>query len=124
MPLIRRLTCTQCGNVVEKPHGVCDSMNDELACHKCNSLAFGLIKCEIVEKRARRRVDIKGILRNPAKRRTMTANAVRFVQAVEGRDLTQDEALAVVDRVNGTTFVHRSGWYVHPDTRGQQRRMM
>jgi|688.fasta_scaffold262705_2 hypothetical protein len=25
--------------------------------------------------------------------------------------------------VNGTTFAHRVGWYVHPDTKGQQRRM-
>lgn len=26
--------------------------------------------------------------------------------------------------VSGTTFAHRTGWYVHPDTKGQQRRMM
>lgn len=46
-----RLTCTQCGHVRVKPHGICDSMSDELRCDNCNSMAFGLIKREVVERK-------------------------------------------------------------------------
>jgi len=48
-----------------------------------------------------KRVDIRKILQDPEKRRLMMAGAIRFIQAIEGRDLTVEESLAVYDRVNG-----------------------
>ena len=45
------------------------------------------------------RVDIKKILRDPVTRRRLMARALQALQAREGRDLTLDEAYAVVDKV-------------------------
>jgi hypothetical protein len=42
----------------------------------------------------RRRLDIKSILR-----RELAARSIRFIQAVEGRDLSMEEALDVVDLI-------------------------
>jgi hypothetical protein len=57
---------------------------------------------------------------------------VKFDKQVQllGWDQTTSQACTPADlqvigtKVNGTTFEHRSGWYKHPDTEGQQRRMM
>lgn len=46
------------------------------------------------------RVDIKKLLRDPSLRREMVAKSIIFIQAVEGRDLTLEDALAVYDRVH------------------------
>jgi len=48
----------------------------------------------------RRRVDVQAILANPEQRNELLAGAVRFIQAVEGRDLTLDEARDVVKTVS------------------------
>lgn len=44
------------------------------------------------------RIDVKAILRDANQRRHLLADAVRFIQAVEGRDLSYEEALHVIDR--------------------------
>ena len=46
------------------------------------------------------RPDVKAIMRNPAQRRRLLAGAVKFIQAVEGRDITLERALEGVDRAN------------------------
>jgi len=46
-----------------------------------------------------RRFDIKALLRDPATRRELSVRSLRFIQAVEGRDLTYAEAQDVYDRV-------------------------
>lgn len=46
---LQRFECTNCGYVHTKPIRW-TSMNSELWCPKCNSLAFGLIKRTIVKK--------------------------------------------------------------------------
>lgn len=47
-----------------------------------------------------KRFDIKSILRDPVLRRELAARSLRFIQAVEGRDISMEEALDVVDRVS------------------------
>lgn len=44
------------------------------------------------------RVDIKGILADPAKRRVLFAGTIRFLRQVEGGDMTLEEALSTYDR--------------------------
>ena len=46
-----------------------------------------------------KRFDIKVILADPVQRRQIMARSIQSIQAVEGRFLTLDEALAVYDRV-------------------------
>lgn len=46
------------------------------------------------------RVDIRGILSDSAKRRLMLAGTIRFIQQIEGRDLSFEDALAVYDRIH------------------------
>jgi hypothetical protein len=48
----------------------------------------------------RKRFDIKSILRDAALRRDLMARSLIFIQAVEGRDISMEEALDVVDRVS------------------------
>jgi len=48
----------------------------------------------------RRRLDMKTLLRDPVLRRELAASSLVFIQAVEGRDLTIEEAFDVVDRVS------------------------
>ena len=48
----------------------------------------------------RKRLDIKSLLRNPVLRRELAASSLVFIQAVEGRDLSLEEALDVVDRTS------------------------
>ncbi len=50
-----------------------------------------------------KRFDIKSILRDPVLRRDLMARSIRFIQAVEGRDLTMEEALDIVDRTSTLT---------------------
>jgi len=47
-----------------------------------------------------RRVDIRAILANPEKRRLMTAGAIRFIQQIEGREISMARALEVYDKVH------------------------
>ena len=47
----------------------------------------------------KKRFDIKGILANQGQRRQLMARSIQSIQAVEGRFLTMEEALAVYDRV-------------------------
>lgn len=47
-----------------------------------------------------KRVNIKAILSDPKERRKMMAGAIRFIQAVEGRDLMEQESLDVYDLVS------------------------
>jgi hypothetical protein len=47
-----------------------------------------------------RRVDIKAILADPAKRKRLMVQTLMATQAREGRDLTYEEAAAVYDRVH------------------------
>jgi hypothetical protein len=47
----------------------------------------------------RRRLDMKTLLRDPVLRRELMATSLIFIQAVEGRDLTMDQALNVVDSI-------------------------
>lgn len=46
-----------------------------------------------------RRVDIRKILADPKKRRRLMALTLQATQAREGRDLTLEQAYAVVDKV-------------------------
>ncbi len=46
-----------------------------------------------------RRIDIRKILADPKKRRRLMALTLQALQAREGRDLTLEQAYAVVDRV-------------------------
>ena len=46
-----------------------------------------------------KRVNIKDILANPRKRRSLMASTLRAIQAREGRDMAWSEAYAVVDRI-------------------------
>jgi len=46
------------------------------------------------------RHNIKAILCDTQQRRLLLAGAVQFIQAVEGRDITMERALEVVDLAN------------------------
>ena len=56
-----------------------------------------------------RRVNIKEILADPKKRRRLMALTLQATQAREGRDLTLEQAYAVVDKVQGSPLTGSRG---------------
>lgn len=47
--LVQRFTCTRCGYSYDLPHGEFAGMNAETDCDKCKSIAFGLVRRELIK---------------------------------------------------------------------------
>lgn len=54
----------------------------------------------------RKKISIRECLADPKERRQMLCGAVRFIQAVEGRDISMEQAEEAYDKISGSKQPH------------------